>query len=1104
MEPARLVAQFESLGDNCEFGLVQRQFGAEPLGLMRFAGFTSVVEHRLEDLVAALDRGFAGLGDPDTVRITLEGEAGRQEYIVRESAYGLAYHTFLGPTDVTMEALLKNETTRLGFLRRKLLADLASAEKIFVWKSNLPIELARIHYLLSALRRHGPVKLLWVRTATAATDRVGNVEQLADGLLCGVIDRFAPYERMFDIHHDAWYAICAAALGMAGASPAPDVAGATVSLASLRDLVKRAALDPSAGAIRGVMVLAPAGEFPRQPPVLQDTACLEPSQQDAYRGYNAGQRQDYDDILKVVLENALVTGQGAVITQDFHLLSESCWECLESNLLPHGLTEIGDKRFRLSAAPTRTVRDPALLLKRPGWRNYRHWLVDAASLLAFAATRLDVTKQQLVVGKQDDPALRQSMLDLLATLAPGARILEHPDDEVWRFSDLHYITPIHIPPVFMLPEALSALRSRAEASRGGKPVDPPKRRLYLAQSVADRPRLENAAEVIALCAEFGFEVVTPELHSISERIALFSDAEAVIDVKTPGLANIVFCRSPALVIALSPGDWPDPFHAEIACRSGLRYAEIFGRVVEARRDGTPSDFRIEPSHLKPALAALLHGGMPEASSATDAANERPAAPPAIAFEAFLPVVMYPDHQGELHLTVLGRLHLALRPRTYLELGTQDGAALRLADCRSVAIDPWMLLDQNAFGARPGLSLFRMSSDAFFDGPDPAKLLGGPIDLAFLNGPRHHFEIILRDFINVERHATPRSVVLIHNVVPPDIYITSRDRLDDFRRVRSTHPAWWTGDVWKVVGVLQKYRPDLTIDIFDTSPTGLAMVRGLDPASTTLSQHYRRILQEVAAQPNEEAAFDAYRAGLRIRGTAELLAILAQELRPSAILRYPETMITPANIDVPTPYQPTFPADKPFIDEFHRFLAEHASDGFLVNLGVDGWLMHADALKLYELTVHTSGDVLELGTNRGLSAFIIATALKATDPTRRLITVDIDAGLIETARQNLTGKGVLDVVELRHGDANDLCLAMAAEGRCFEFVFVDHSHAYEPMVLACDRMHEVVAPGGFVLFHDYKDAGNHPLNRVLATVLERMPPDFRFIGCFGCAGLYQRA
>ena len=136
-------------------------------------------------------------------------------------------------------------------------------------------------------------------------------------------------------------------------------------------------------------------------------------------------------------------------------------------------------------------------------------------------------------------------------------------------------------------------------------------------------------------------------------------------------------------------------------------------------------------------------------------------------------------------------------------------------------------------------------------------------------------------MNVERCGTAQSIVLIHDVVPPDIYMASRDRLDDFRRARSSHPMWWTGDVWKVISVLQKYRPDLTLDVFDASPSGLAMVQGLDPASTTLSEHYHRILQEVAAWPNEEAAFAAYRSNLHLRSTAELPAILAQRARLGA-------------------------------------------------------------------------------------------------------------------------------------------------------------------------------------------------------------------------------
>ncbi len=72
-----LMLRFAALGDNCEFGLVQRQAGAEPLGLLRFAGFHIPAERRLGRLIEALDREFEGVGRPETVRVGAAGVCSR-------------------------------------------------------------------------------------------------------------------------------------------------------------------------------------------------------------------------------------------------------------------------------------------------------------------------------------------------------------------------------------------------------------------------------------------------------------------------------------------------------------------------------------------------------------------------------------------------------------------------------------------------------------------------------------------------------------------------------------------------------------------------------------------------------------------------------------------------------------------------------------------------------------------------------------------------------------------------------------------------------------------------------------------------------------------
>src|SRR5258706_5348979 len=53
-----------------------------------------------------------------------------------------------------------------------------------------------------------------------------------------------------------------------------------------------------------------------------------------------------------------------------------------------------------------------------------------------------------------------------------------------------------------------------------------------------------------------------------------------------------------------------------------------------------------------------------------------------------------------------------------------------------------------------------------------------------------------------------------------IFTAARERVD----------AFWSGDVWKLVPCLKKYRPDLSIHTIASAPTGLPVIRNLDPAS----------------------------------------------------------------------------------------------------------------------------------------------------------------------------------------------------------------------------------------------------------------------------------
>jgi hypothetical protein len=199
LPPDRLLMRFESLGENCEFGLVQRRCGAEPLGLLRFASAP------LPKLLAALERRFEGLGEPD--EIAVEVSPNRSEYLVIDRRYGLLYHPWILVGEAEPEQIRLREATRLPFLRRKMLDDLEEGHKIFVYHAMQRSHEADAERLFAAVRSYGPGALLWVELADDM-HRAGTVEEAKSGLFKGYIDRFAPSKNAHDLSLECWVALC--------------------------------------------------------------------------------------------------------------------------------------------------------------------------------------------------------------------------------------------------------------------------------------------------------------------------------------------------------------------------------------------------------------------------------------------------------------------------------------------------------------------------------------------------------------------------------------------------------------------------------------------------------------------------------------------------------------------------------------------------------------------------------------------------------------------------------------------------------------------------------------------------------------------------------
>jgi len=188
--------------------------------------------------------------------------------------------------------------------------------------------------------------------------------------------------------------------------------------------------------------------------------------------------------------------------------------------------------------------------------------------------------------------------------------------------------------------------------------------------------------------------------------------------------------------------------------------------------------------------------------------------------------------GEDYFKVLGRVHQHVRPATYLEVGVSRGESLKLVapETRALGIDPQPRV---GFALPPKHTIFPQTSDEFFARPDVRELLGGqPLEMAFIDG-MHHFEYALRDFVNIEPLCRPDSLIFIHDCFPIDARSAERDQTT----------AFWSGDIWRLIVLLKKYRPDLAIYTIGAPPTGLGLITHLDPASKLLASRLPQLISE---------------------------------------------------------------------------------------------------------------------------------------------------------------------------------------------------------------------------------------------------------------------
>lgn len=525
---------------------------------------------------------------------------------------------------------------------------------------------------------------------------------------------------------------------------------------------------------------------------------------------------------------SVLTRGGALLNDQAHLDARALAEFAAA--LGHSdergpLRDAGDRGLALAPPerPAVLLAGSVLLLVSREPSNYGSFLYrDLAKL----ANLPGLPPGWRVLADADQPA----MMDMLELAGIGReRVVRREMGRLYRIE--HAIIPGQRAPLACIDAPLRALYRRLRAAgiaraaaEGGIPMSARPRDIYVSRLSMQPLRqggrvMRNEAAIVDRLRAQGVAIIEPQRLSAAEQIATFAAADLVIGPSGAGMFNVVFCRPGTTVLDIeSEPHWIAP-HANLFASAGLRYGFLEGSAED----------RVWSRHHKPFTVneEALSGRV------TSLAAARRARPP-------MPWTM-PGPGPVDWLSLVGRLHALLAPRTYLEFGDGSGRALGLARGRAVALAERFALPPDFMGDKTFCALVQMSADRFFAGQEPERLLDSAPDLVVFE-EAHRFELALRTLMHLEPRCDGRTLVLIHNVLPPDAHVGRRTEADQALRDASDHPDWWAGDVWKLVAILQQVRPDLRLVGFPAAPAGLLAISGLDPSSTVLQERYLDLVE----------------------------------------------------------------------------------------------------------------------------------------------------------------------------------------------------------------------------------------------------------------------
>ena len=523
----------------------------------------------------------------------------------------------------------------------------------------------------------------------------------------------------------------------------------------------------------------------------------------------------------------------------FILLKESrLYCCPEANIHQPYVQAVLQGLGALKAPKQRLcVPGQAVLLAGPGYSVYGHWLVDfLPKLYLLHAAGYDLRNLKFLL-PADAPAFGLDWL-LLLGIPPENMTRFDPGADIVRVEELLIPTTLHngARATPLLRESIAFLLGLIDSRHVPNPDAKASTSVFISRNKAPQTRvLRNRERIEELATRVGLPMVHPQTLPLLNQVRLFQNASILVGEYGSGLHGSMFSPPGTIVCALR-GTADHPAFVQSAFGQILQHPTgyMFGTMSPDNQNG---EFEIAEETFDECLRFLLR--QVPSKDTVKKLNLKGRATPQTYTKR---VGQERIHLGIHYLEFFRLLNQHCGLNSYFEIGTCEGDSLSAFSCDSVCVDTTFSILKNAINSRNRSLFFQMTSDEFFRSNRLRTYFPEGPDISFLDG-LHRFEFLLRDFLNTEAECRPNSIIFLHDCLPLNERMTEREMRLDLTEDESTRYAW-TGDVWRILPTLKKFRSDLQILFFDCGPTGLVGVTRLDPGSEVLRQRYDEIVDEM--------------------------------------------------------------------------------------------------------------------------------------------------------------------------------------------------------------------------------------------------------------------